>query len=293
MNLEQLHQKQIIAIEQSLFTLLSNDTQETRLTSAMRYSTLNGGKRIRPMLTFATGLIFNANHDALLRVGSAIELMHTYSLIHDDLPAMDNDDLRRGKPTCHRKYDEATAILVGDALQCLAFEVLSNPTLQIEHSAKLRIIHMLAIASGINGMVGGQAIDLANTGKQISQDELHKMHGMKTGAIIKASMLAGYFCGTDFNQSTYDQLSNIATKLGLLFQIIDDILDITSSTSTLGKTAQKDLINSKATYVTIMGLDESQKYAKIIYTEIKDSIHDYQNTDFLLYLIDLVFKRNF
>ena len=289
---EVYHTQLMARIQQSLTDILNNNSKAIQLISAMQYSTLNGGKRIRPMLTIAAGIMFGAREDTLTIVGIAIELIHCYSLIHDDLPAMDNDDLRRGKPTCHKQYNEATAILAGDALQCLAFETLSKPNLVLDNEIKLQIINMLALASGRDGMVGGQTIDLANTGRLIDQTELQQMHEMKTGALIKNSLLAGYLCSNNFNQSTYNDLANIATKLGLLFQIIDDIIDVTGNTATLGKTAQKDLLNHKATYVTIMGLDASQQYANTLYGEIINSIQQYNNANFLLYLIDIVFKRN-
>jgi len=205
---------------------------------------------------------------------------------------MDNDDLRRGKPTCHKKYNEAIAILAGDALQSLAFETLSSTDLNITQTAKLKIINQLAKSSGLSGMAGGQALDLINTGLAITQQQLQQMHIMKTGALINTSIISGYLANNSFDITLYQKLSDTATKLGLLFQVIDDIIDITSNTQILGKTAHKDLDNNKATYVTILGIEKSNQYANMLYSEIKNSLTKYTNADFLLYLIDLIYFRN-
>ncbi|MCE2705768.1 MAG: polyprenyl synthetase family protein [Proteobacteria bacterium] len=290
---EVLQKKLVTAIEKKLADLIANQPQLSLLLSeAMHYSCLNGGKRIRPLLTIATGMMYNIPEEISVSVGCAIELIHCYSLIHDDLPAMDNDDLRRGKPTCHKKYNEAIAILAGDALQSLAFETLSSTDLNITQTAKLKIINQLAKSSGLSGMAGGQALDLINTGLAITQQQLQQMHIMKTGALINTSIISGYLANNSFDITLYQKLSDTATKLGLLFQVIDDIIDITSNTQILGKTAHKDLDNNKATYVTILGIEKSNQYANMLYSEIKNSLTKYTNADFLLYLIDLIYFRN-
>ncbi len=289
---ESLHKELLSTIECSISQLFVGTYKESQLLSAMQYSSLNGGKRIRPLLTIATGAMFNVDTQTLVQIGSAIELIHCYSLIHDDLPAMDNDELRRGKATCHIKFNEATAILAGDALQSLAFESLSGNHLNLNAQTKLKIINLLAQSSGVIGMAGGQALDLLNTGHFISQVELQQMHNMKTGALIKCSMLSGYIASSEFNVTVYDTLGAIATKIGLLFQVIDDIIDITSSTESLGKTAHKDLDTNKATYVTILGLENAQEYANTLYLEVKSALKKNFNAEFLLYLVDLVYNRN-
>jgi farnesyl diphosphate synthase len=236
--------------------------------------------------------MYGANEDTLIDVGSAIELIHCYSLIHDDLPAMDNDDLRRGKPTCHKQFTEAMAILSGDALQSLAFELLSADGLSLLPQRKLQIINLIAKASGVDGMAGGQAIDLLSTGMEVTKSSLLQMHILKTGSLIKASVLAGYLCTAQINQDIYDELSLVSLQLGILFQVIDDIIDVTSSTEVLGKTAKKDQNSNKATYVTIMGLKEAYNYAESIYKNIVESLNRRHDPEFLLYLTDLVYKRH-
>lgn len=278
--------------EKKLAEVLALTEHAPLLMEAMRYSTLDGGKRIRPLLVAAAGRLSYASLDSVLSVGAAVELIHCYSLIHDDLPAMDNDDLRRGRPTCHKKYNEALAILAGDALQTQAFSVLSCDKLEIDAGAKLKIINLLSICSGALGMVGGQAIDLMSTGIKLDIATLKQMHSMKTGALIKASILSGYLSGKQFEQNTYDELTNVANNLGLLFQITDDILDATGDTQTLGKTANKDWLNNKATYVNILGLSEAQNMATKLYYDNLRILEQLMHTSELIELTHIVYKRN-
>jgi geranylgeranyl pyrophosphate synthase len=232
-----------------------------RLHAAMRYSTLNGGKRLRAHWVYASGAACAAPAAALDVIAASVEIIHAYSLIHDDLPAMDNDDLRRGKPTCHRAFDEATAILAGDALQALAFELLAvTPELSAER--KLPLLKRLGHACGSLGMAGGQAIDLAAIGRQISQAELELMHRRKTGALIEASILMAAEAGELPAREWQQELSAYAAHVGLAFQVWDDVLDVTSDSATLGKTAGKDADQSKPTYPALLGLQVSAAYAQ-------------------------------
>ena len=229
----------------------------------MRYVTLGGGKRLRPLLVLAASELGDADQNAVEQAMAAIEMVHVYSLVHDDMPAMDNDSLRRGKPTCHVKYDEATALLVGDALQTQAFDVLSRPTgLPAEH--QIAMLSTLAKASGSLGMAGGQAIDLANVGKAMNQAQLEQMHSLKTGALIRAAVVLGALACPDLDSDDVQTLDNYAAKLGLAFQVIDDVLDCEADTATLGKTAGKDSDNDKPTYVKLMGLQAARAYAETL-----------------------------
>jgi farnesyl diphosphate synthase len=282
----------LLRIEATLANILTPATDASLLMEAMRYSSLGGGKRIRPLLTIAAGGLNEACVESLITVGCAIELIHCYSLIHDDLPAMDDDDLRRGQPTCHKKYTEGIAILAGDALQTLAFEMLSAAELPIAATAKLKIIHLLASLAGVNGMVGGQTIDLISTGQQLDLVQLRQMHKMKTGGLIKAAVLAGYLCGAKFESPVYRSLERVADNLGLLFQITDDILDATADTATLGKTANKDFINQKATYVNMLGLNQARELAMLAYQEISKELAQFQNASDLSQLINLIYMRS-
>jgi farnesyl diphosphate synthase len=224
-----------------------------RLHEAMRYSTLGGGKRVRPLLAHAAGELTGATLEAVDVVASAVEMIHVYSLIHDDLPCMDDDALRRGRPTCHVQFDEATALLAGDALQTEAFSVLARSTL-IAAEHRIEMIELLAHAAGSRGMAGGQAIDLGSVGKALTQPELELMHALKTGALIRAAILLGALCGNPLQPAEREHLDRFAKCAGLLFQVVDDILDCTASTATLGKTAGKDAAHDKPTYVSLLGL---------------------------------------
>lgn len=245
--------------------LPSTVTAPMRLHEAMRYASLGGGKRVRPLLCHAAGEAFGADPVRLDAPACAVELIHAYSLVHDDLPCMDDDVLRRGKPTCHVEYDEATALLVGDALQTLAFHILA------EHGGTAPMIVLLAQASGSRGMAGGQAIDLAAVGKALTVEELEFMHIHKTGALIRAAILLGAQVGGADDKALF-QLSHYAGRLGLLFQVVDDILDAEASTATLGKTAGKDAAQNKPTYVSLLGLTDAKRKAAELRLEAKQAL---------------------
>jgi farnesyl diphosphate synthase len=233
-----------------------------RLHDAMRYAVLGGGKRVRPLLAFAAGELTQADLARVEQAAIAVELIHAYSLVHDDMPAMDNDVLRRGKPTVHVEFDEATALLVGDALQSLAFEVLAQPGLIEDAAAQLRMLNLLASASGSHGMAGGQAIDLASVGKPLELPELEFMHILKTGALIRAAVNTGALCGTALYDAAMNKLDHYAKCVGLAFQVVDDVLDAEASTATLGKTAGKDAASNKPTYVSLLGLARARELAE-------------------------------
>ncbi len=255
------HQQQ--HIEQVLNkTLPAAHIAPERLHEAMRYSALGGGKRVRALLCYAAAELCNTHHDIADAAASAVELIHAYSLVHDDMPCMDDDDLRRGKPSCHKQYDDATALLVGDALQSLAFEALAKPRLCQDGHQQIELLQILAHASGSLGMAGGQAIDLASVGKPLSQTALEDMHQLKTGALIQAAVLLGAIAGTDAQKAA---VRDFAINIGLAFQVIDDILDVESDSQTLGKTAGKDANSNKPTYVTILGIIEAKQHAQQLY----------------------------
>ncbi len=233
-----------------------------RLHEAMRYVTLGGGKRVRALLVHAAGELVGAATDNLDRLAGAVEMIHAYSLVHDDMPAMDNDTLRRGKPTCHIAFDEATALLSGDALQTLAFEVVASPMPGMEPAIQLAMVQRLAQASGHAGMCGGQGIDLYSVGKALSQPELEYMHLLKTGALIRAAVMLGALAGRPVTTEETDALDHFAKRMGLAFQVVDDVLDCEADTATLGKTAGKDAANDKPTYVSLMGLGSARQFAR-------------------------------
>ena len=249
--------------------LPSPELAPARLHEAMRYSVLGGGKRVRPLLCHAAGAIFGADSSVLDAPSIAVEMVHAYSLVHDDMPCMDDDVLRRGKPTCHVEFDEATALLVGDALQTQAFHVLSKHLPGIAPARQIDMLHLLASASGSRGMAGGQAVDLAAVGHQLTVGELEFMHIRKTGALIRAAVLLGAHCG-EAGPDALDHLGRFANRIGLLFQVVDDILDAEASTATLGKTAGKDAADNKPTYVSILGAKE----AKSMSIKLKQDAHD-------------------
>ncbi|NEX64282.1 polyprenyl synthetase family protein [Noviherbaspirillum galbum] len=233
-----------------------------RLHEAMRYAVLDGGKRVRPLLVFAAGDLFGAAPEMLERAAAAVEMIHAYSLVHDDMPCMDDDALRRGKPTVHVKYDEATALLVGDALQSQAFLVLTDGEAGAAEANRLAMVRELAHASGSLGMCGGQAIDLASVGLPLALDELERMHRMKTGALLRVSVVLGALAAKLPSTAEAAALDAYAKAVGLAFQVVDDVLDATADSSTLGKTAGKDAADNKPTYVSILGLDRSQALAE-------------------------------
>ena len=247
------------------------DSIPARLHQAMRYATLGGGKRVRPLLAFAAGELTDAQPEALDIVGCAVEMIHAYSLVHDDLPCMDDDVLRRGRPTCHVEYDEPTALLVGDSLQTMAFELLASQGIG-EPKQQLEMIALLAHASGSRGMAGGQAIDLASVGQPLTQPELELMHALKTGALIRAAVLIGALAGSPMSADERASLDRFAKRAGLLFQVVDDILDCTASTATLGKTAGKDEAADKPTYVALLGLEKARAYADELRADARDAL---------------------
>ena len=264
-----------------------------RLHQAMRYAVLNGGKRVRAILVYATGHALGSESALLNAPACAVELIHAYSLVHDDLPAMDNDDLRRGLPTCHRAFDEATALLAGDALQSLAFSVLSgDPHLPGSPSAHLRMVNELAKASGAVGMAGGQAIDLAAVGQQLTLTELENMHRRKTGALIQASVRLGALSWPEINDSTLANLDTYANCIGLAFQIRDDILDVEGETDTLGKAKGADLALNKPTYPSLVGLAKSKTMATELHAQALACLDglDYK-AETLRWLADFIVTR--
>ncbi|HYG55289.1 MAG TPA: farnesyl diphosphate synthase [Burkholderiales bacterium] len=245
-----------------------------RLHEAMRYAALEGGKRVRPLLVFAAGEVSRAAPERLDFAAAAVELIHAYSLVHDDLPCMDDDVLRRGKPTVHVEYDEATALLVGDALQSLAFQMLSEHRLSDEPREQLEMVKLLAIAAGSRGMAGGQQFDLEATGKTLGLPELEFMHIHKTGALIRAAVLLGFACGTTRTAEDRARLDKYAKAIGLAFQVVDDVLDAEESTATLGKTAGKDSKQGKPTYVSALGVARARKLAEELRSQAHEAIAD-------------------
>jgi farnesyl diphosphate synthase len=238
----------------------------------MRYAALGGGKRVRPLLAFAAGELTEAPMERLEIAAAAVELIHAYSLVHDDLPCMDDDVLRRGKPTVHVEYDEATALLVGDALQTLAFQLLAEHRIAGEPQAQLEMLKLLALASGSRGMAGGQQIDLENTGKTLALAELEFMHIHKTGALIRAAVLLGAACGKPLAEAERARLDRYAKALGLAFQVVDDLLDAEASTATLGKTAGKDSRQGKPTYVSAVGASRTRELAQELRAEALEAL---------------------
>ena len=273
--------------------LPASDSIPARLHEAMRYATLGGGKRVRPLLAFAAGELTGAAPEKLDIAACAVEMIHAYSLVHDDLPCMDDDVLRRGRPTCHVEFDEPTALLVGDSLQTLAFELLANQPLG-EPKQQLEMIALLAHASGSRGMAGGQAIDLASVGKALDQPELELMHALKTGALIRAAVLLGALAGQPLSAEERSNLDRFAKRAGLLFQVVDDILDCTASTATLGKTAGKDEAADKPTYVSLLGLDAARAYAGELRADALDALSIFgARASRLTQLADFICHRQF
>ncbi len=253
--------------------LPSAETLPAELHRAMRYAVLEGGKRVRPLLVYATGQALNADPGALDVAASAVECIHAYSLAHDDLPAMDNDDLRRGKPTCHRAFSEAQAILAGDALQAKAFYLLAHADMgAVTPQTRLQMVEILALAAGSRGMVGGQSIDLAAVGKRLSIAELEDMHIHKTGALIRAAVLLGAMCARELGDEQRHALDHYAKCVGLAFQVQDDILDVTGSTQELGKRAGADGALEKPTYPTLLGLAGARQRASELHQAASESL---------------------
>lgn len=271
--------------------LPSGDQEPQMLHNAMRYSALGGGKRVRALLCYAAAELCNTDIAIADAAAAAVELIHAYSLVHDDMPCMDDDDLRRGKPSCHKQYDDATALLVGDALQSLAFDVLSTPQLCANANQQISMLNILAKAAGSGGMAGGQAIDLSSVGKALTQVQLETMHQLKTGALIQAAALLGASSGTR------EQISAVQTyteNIGLAFQVIDDILDTEADTATLGKTAGKDADSNKPTYVTILGLDAAKVLADQLHKSAIAALAPFGNQALRLHeLANFITQRSF
>jgi len=285
----QQHQQRI---ESALENVLSEQNQpsSTKLNEAMRYATLGGGKRLRALLVYATGQSLSANAEALDAAAAAVEMIHAYSLVHDDMPIMDNDDLRRGRPTCHKAFGDATALLVGDALQSLAFQTLCNAKLSAEQQSEM--VKYLAQASGSYGMAGGQAIDLESVGQALNLEQLETMHRLKTGALIKASVRLGAIAGNS-DADTLAHLDVFAERIGLAFQVQDDVLDVIADTKTLGKTQGADLALNKPTYPALLGLKQAQQKAADLIAEAMASIKQLPfNTEVLQALAMFVIKRS-
>lgn len=280
-------------MEGTLETLLPPDSAlPASLPPAMRYAVLDGGKRVRPLLVHGAGALFDAPAQLLARAAAAVEMIHAYSLVHDDMPCMDDDALRRGKPTVHVRFGEATALLAGDALQSQAFAILSAEGLCAEPARQLAMLRLLAGAAGAYGMCGGQAIDLAGVGKSLSLPELEHMHRLKTGALLRASVLLGALAGRALLQEEERALNAYADAVGLAFQVVDDVLDATADSATLGKTAGKDAANDKPTYVSILGLPQSIALADQLRSDAHQALQPFgERAQRLRDLADLIVQR--
>lgn len=270
-------QQRVNSLLEQLF--VAPRTEMTRLYEAMRYSVMIGGKRVRPLLAYGACETMGGILQQADGVACAVELIHAYSLVHDDLPAMDNDDLRRGQPTTHKAYDEACAILVGDGLQSMAFEILVNPQLNTQTAEiTLQMVQILAKAAGAQGMVGGQAIDLQSVGKKLDQQALEIMHSHKTGALIEASVVLGALASGKATDTEVALLTAYAKAIGLAFQVQDDILDIESETHVLGKTQGSDVANDKPTYPALMGLTGAKNYAKQLHQQALEALSSFSES---------------
>jgi farnesyl diphosphate synthase len=282
--------------EDALGRFLPPDTTvPAKLHAAMRYTTLGGGKRVRPLLVYAAGSLFGAageeNADAVARAACAVEMIHAYSLVHDDMPCMDDDALRRGKPTVHVAYDEATALLVGDALQAQAFEVLAGAE-EVPPARLVKMLRLLAEAAGSAGMCGGQAIDLDSVGLSLTLEQLERMHQLKTGAMLRVSVLLGALCGKDLAPHELEALAAYSRAIGLAFQVVDDVLDATEDSATLGKTAGKDAAANKPTYVSILGLEPSKALAEQLRRQAHEALAPFGEQALRLReLADLIVQR--
>lgn len=279
-------------VEQALSAWVPREAP-AQLGEAMRYAVLDGGKRLRPLLVLGAAEAVRGNMDAALRAACAVELIHAYSLVHDDMPCMDNDVLRRGKPTVHVAFGEAQALLAGDALQALAFELLAPEGTDIPDRVQASLCRLLARAAGQAGMAGGQAIDLAAVGKSLTEEELRQMHRLKTGALLQASVMMGAACGETATHALRG-LAEYGRALGLAFQVVDDILDVTADSATLGKTAGKDALNDKPTYVSLLGLERARRHARELLDEARGALATtgLADTQALLALAEMVVDRD-
>lgn len=267
------------------------DHAPDHLHSAMRYAVMSGGKRIRPLLVYATGECLDIAPERLDVPATAIEFIHAFSLVHDDLPAMDDDDIRRGRPTVHRQYDEATAILAADALQPLAFQVIASAT-QLSDAESRLLVAMISVACGSLGMTGGQAIDLESEGRELSVDELANMHGLKTGALISASVMSACCLAPGFEGSDYDAMDRFSRDIGLAFQIRDDILDVEGETEVIGKPSGSDVARQKATWPALFGVDESKRRCRELISSANTALDGFgASADPLRFLAGLIVER--
>ena len=283
---------QLNEVEQALSHWVPENAP-ARLGEAMRYAVLDGGKRLRPLLVLATAQAVQGHAQAAMRAACAVELIHAYSLVHDDMPCMDNDVLRRNKPTVHVQYGQAGALLAGDAMQALAFEILSQPLPGLSSFIQARHCYLLATAAGHSGMAGGQAIDLASVGQPLSASQLQRMHELKTGALIEGSVLMGAACG-EVSAPMLAQLKIFGASLGLAFQVVDDILDVTADSATVGKTAGKDALQDKPTYVSVLGMQNAQALAVSFHAKALQALQASHLPDasVLKALADMVVHRN-
>ena len=283
---------QLHHVEQALSQWVGVDTPAD-LGDAMRYAVLDGGKRLRPLLVLAAAQAVQGLPQAASRAACAVELIHAYSLVHDDMPCMDNDVLRRGKPTVHVQFGEARALLAGDALQVLAFELLTPADAQVPASMQAQLCRLLARAAGAHGMAGGQAIDLASVGQSLTEAQLRRMHSLKTGALLEASVAMGMACGV-VSETAQQALMRYAQLLGLAFQVVDDVLDVVADAATLGKTPGKDADNDKPTYVSLMGLESARAYAQSLYQQSLQALagSGLQNVQALSALAHMVVGRS-
>ena len=286
-------QRSIERVDQAILKSLNDQVLvPSDLKSAMHYAATGGGKRVRPLLIYATASLSGKELDQVAGLDTcavAVELFHTYSLVHDDLPCMDNDDLRRGRPTVHKAFDEASALLVGDALQTMAFQLIAQS--ELNDAQKVQVITSLSIAGGMAGMAGGQAIDLASVGKQLTQHELEQMHRLKTGSLLRTSVQIGAIT-IHLNEQEKKSLDVFASALGLAFQVVDDVLDASSDSQTLGKTAGKDAAANKPTFVSLMGLEGAGKFARQLHQEALDSLSIWgDNADLLRAIASKVVNR--
>ncbi len=287
--------KQLAAVERALTRWVAPPEPRPApagLGDVMRYAVLDGGKRLRPLLVMAACEAVDGRPEAALRVACAVELIHAYSLVHDDMPCMDNDVLRRGKSTVHVRFGEAQALLAGDALQALAFELLTPEGGSVDGATQAALCRMLAQAAGYQGMAGGQAIDLASVGKTLSSEQLHDMHRLKTGALLQASVMMGAACGVA-STPAQGALRDYGAAVGLAFQVVDDILDVTADSATLGKTAGKDAAQDKPTFVSLMGLPASRNYAQELLSQAHHSLKasELKHTEALSALADMLVNR--
>lgn len=280
-------------VEQRLKAVLSHASHADKVRQAMQYSLFNGGKRVRPVLVYMANQLLNGSLEQADPAACAIECIHSYSLVHDDLPAMDDDALRRGKPTCHIAFNEATAILAGDGLQALAFQLLAAEN-SLSAEINLQMLRILARDSGYQGMVGGQSIDLCNEGQQINLEQLEQMHRHKTGALINASIEMGALSSTHASDADLQTLKAYSNAIGLAFQVKDDILDIESNTETLGKTQGSDLLHQKSTYPALLGMDGAKQKLLHLNEQAHASLEGFQDTAAPLHwLADYIVERQY